>query len=153
MSYNSPSIQPIWYAKVNNKWLPAMPHQVAAVNNYMSTRNPISSVPHPKGGLFNVKFSERIDNRDGSISTTYTTEYGTIVEMIYKKVQKNYSMNNSTKSSLKSPGNMNKFLKPSVKNIHPPKISSAMSNFGGGKMKRKSRSNKRKSIKSKRRAH
>lgn len=149
MSHNSSPIQPIWYAKVNNTWLPALPHQVAAVNNFISTRNPRSSVPHPKGGLFEVTFSERIDNKNGSISTTYKTEYGNIVEMIYKKpshTMANWGIDKSLPHELVPHTDV--IYKP----YDPSKPKSyGMTNWGGKmkmKMKRKSRKMKRKSRKS-----
>ena len=133
-----------------------MPHQVAAVNNFISTRNPRSSVPHPKGGLFEVTFSERIDNKNGSISTTYRTEYGNIVEMIYKKPS-------HTMSNLGNSKRLPHDLVPYTDVIYKPYDPSKPKGYGmtnwGGKMKMKSRKMKRKSrksrksIKSKRRAH
>ena len=156
MSHNSSPNQAIWYAKVNDKWLPALPHQVAAVNNFISTRNPRSSVPHPKGGLFEVTFSERIDNKNGSISTTYRTEYGNIVEMMYKKP---YAGMTNWGNSKKLPHDLVPYTDVIYKPYDPSKPKSYGMTSWGGKMKRKSRKMKRKSrkssksSKSKRRAH
>lgn len=73
-----------WYAKVNNRWVDALPHQVEAVKKYEFTKNNHQSVPHPKGGMFTVTFDDlEYNNHDGSIFTRYFTEYGGKQDMLY----------------------------------------------------------------------
>ena len=96
----SPPKERKWYTKVNFKWVPSYPHQIAGVEQYRAST---ISIPHHAGGTqpFKVDF-RTIDTPGRATRYTYITTAIKAVEMKYTERKKASSSSSSSRKSTRS---------------------------------------------------